>query len=135
MSSTDSKPNAATQAKKRWNAKHYTAIKVYADPDVAAAFKAVCAASGESMNGRLTQLIAEYCSSTKKHKQKPDYSTRRQRRTAIKYYAQQIGQIRDAEEQCRDNTPENLQRSIVYEQADEYVASLDEAVERLESIY
>jgi len=133
--SLDSKPNTATQAKKRWNAKNYTAIKVYADPDVAAAFKAACAVSGESMNGKLTQLMAEYCNAAKKHKKKPDYSTRRQRRTAVKYCAQQIGQIRDAEEQCRDNTPENLQGSSVYEQADEYVALLDDALERLESIY
>ena len=80
--SFDVKPNAATQAKKRWSAKHCKAIRVYAGTDVAAAFKAACAASGESMNGKPTQLMAEYCGAAKKRKQDPDYSTRRQCRAA-----------------------------------------------------
>ena len=133
--SIDNKPNAATQAKKRWNAERYTGIKVSADPNVAAAFKAACAASGVSMNGKLAQFMAEYGNVDKKQKPKQDYSTRRQRRVAIKSFAQQIEMIRDAEELCRDNTPENLHGSIVYEQADEYATLLAEAVEILESIY
>ena len=131
----ENKPNAATQAKKRWNAKHYTVIKVSANPVVAATFKAACVASGVSMNSKLTQFMAEYGNASRNNKPKPDYSTRRQRRAAIKHYTQKIALIRDAEELCRDNTPENLQGSVVYEQADEYLALLMEAVELLESIY
>ena len=131
----DNKPNAATQAKKRWNAKNYTVVKVSANPGVAAAFKAACAASGLSANGVLTQFMAEYGNTPKKKKTNPDYSTRRQRRAAVKHYSQQMEQIRDAEEQCRDNTPENLRTSSVYEQSDEYVSLLDDAVELLSSIY
>jgi hypothetical protein len=79
--------NAATQAKKHWNAKHYAVIKVSADTDVAAAFKAACAAAGVSMNGELTQFMAAYCSAGKKHRQTPDYSTRRRRHAAIRSIA------------------------------------------------
>jgi hypothetical protein len=127
--------NAATQAKKRWNAKNYTVIKVSATPDVAAAFKAACAVSGVSMNGKLTEFMFEYSGIKTKSRMMPDYSTRRKRRTAVKLLTEQMEQIRDAEEQCRDNIPENLQGSVVYDNADEYVSMLDEAVELLGSIY
>jgi hypothetical protein len=133
--SNDNRSNAATQAKKRWNAEHYTVIKVSADPGVATAFKAACVASNVSMNGKLTQLMAEYGNAAKKQKSRPDYSTRRQRRAAVKSILLQLEQIRDAEEQCRDNIPENLQGSSIYDTADEYVSSLSETVELLESIY
>jgi len=133
--SIDTKPNAATQAKKRWNAKNYTVIKVSAEPGVAAAFKAACTATGVSMNGKLTQFMSEYGGTAAKPDPKPDYSTRRRRRTAVKRLTEQTEQIRDAEEQCRDNIPENLQRSSVYDRADECVSILDEAIELLKSIY
>jgi hypothetical protein len=73
----------------------------------AADFKAACTASGMPMNGKLTQLMTEY--SNVKRKPKPDYSTRRKRRAAIKSVAGQVGEIMDAKkERCRDNAPENL---------------------------
>ena len=131
----DNMPNAATQAKKRWNASHYAQVKISADPELAAAFKAACAASGASMASVLTQFMAKYSSAAAKRKSETDYSTRRQRRAAVRYFAKQMELVRDAEEQCRDNTPENLQGSAVYETADEYVSQLDEAVELLSSIY
>jgi hypothetical protein len=51
--SIDNKINAATQAKKRWNAAHYTAVKVSIAPDVATAFKNACTEVGVSMAGKL----------------------------------------------------------------------------------
>jgi hypothetical protein len=135
MMTNDNMPNAATQAKKRWNASNYVQVKISAEPELAAAFKAACTASGVSMASALTQFMAKYSNAAAKHKSKPDYSTRRQRRAAVRYFAQQMELVRDAEEQCRDNTPENLQGSAVYEVADEYVSQLDEAVELLSSIY
>jgi hypothetical protein len=133
--SIDNKINAATQAKKRWNAARYTAVKVSVAPDVAAAFKKACEAAGVSMAGKLTQFMAEFSNTATKRGHKADYSTRRRRRAAVRSFVGQIEQIRDAEEQCRDNTPENLQGSAVYEMADEYVALLDAAIEALEAIY
>ena len=87
------------------------------------------------MNGMLTQFMADYSGAAKKQKANTDYSTRRQRRAAVKHYVLQLEQIRDAEELCRDNTPENLQGSSVYEKADECVSMLNDALELLESVY
>ena len=71
----------------------------------------------------------------KKCKPTPDYTTKRQRRVAIKSILQQMELIRAAEERCRDNIPENLQGSVVFDTADECVSLLDEAIELLGSIY
>jgi hypothetical protein len=130
----DSKPNAATQAKKRWNDRHYTQVKVSVNPDVAVAFKRACAASNESIAAVLTRFMTEYGGAAKKHKPS-DYSTRRARRSAVNSITRQMEQIMAAEEQHRDNIPENLRGSVVFEKADECVSLLDETVELLAVIY
>ena len=135
MMSNGSKPNAATQAKKRWNEKNYTQVKAHINPDVAASFKSACAASGASMASVLSRLMAEYGKAAKKHSQEQEYTTRGKRRAAVRFFEQQLEKIVAAEEQCRDNTPENMQGSIVYEKADEYVSQLEEAIELLAAIY
>jgi hypothetical protein len=129
------KPNSATQAKKRWNQRNYTQIKAHIEPELASSFKAACAASGISIASVLTQFMSEYTKSGKKRGAQPDYPTRRQRRAALKSCTLQIDAIREAEERSRDNTPENLQGSANYEQADEYVSQLEEVVDLLSNIY
>ena len=133
--SLNNMPNAATQAKKRWNAKNYTQVKISVAPEVAAAFKAACAASGATLAATLSRFMAEYANAATKRKPTPDYSTRRQRRAAVLAIKRQMEQIRDAEERLRDNMPENLQGSANYEMADEYASLLNEAVELLDAIY
>ena len=137
MMNIDNKSNPATEAKQRWNEKHYTQIKAHISSEVASAFKAACAASGVSMAGVLTQFMLEYSGTSQKRRtaSEPDYSTRGKRRATMKYFAQQTEMIRAAEERCRDNIPENLQGSSVYETADEYVSRLEEAAELLSDIY
>jgi hypothetical protein len=131
----DIMPNAATQAKKRWNERHYTQIKVSVDPDVAVAFKMACAASNISMAAVFTQFMTEYSNAAKKHKPAPDYSTRRVRRAAMARIVRQMEQIMAAEERYKDNIPENLRGSVVFDKADECVSLLEEALELLGSIY
>jgi hypothetical protein len=131
----DNKPNAATQAKKRWNERHYTQIKVSVDPDVAVAFKTACASSNISMAAVLTGFMTEYSNAAEKHKSAPDYSTRRVRRAAMTRIARQMEQILSAEEQYRENIPENLRGSVVFDKADECVSLLEEALELLGAIY
>jgi len=127
--------SAATQAKKRWNAAHYTQVKVSVVPEVASAFKSACAAANVSMAGKLTQLMAEYSNTMITRKSKPDYSTRRQRRAAVHSIMQQLEQIKDAEESYRDNIPENLQGSAVFDLADQCASLMDEAIDLLDGIY
>ena len=131
----DIRTNAATQAKKRWNAKHYTQINVAIDQEVAAAFKAACTASGISMASAIEGFMAKFSRTVAKRKPSADYTARRQRRSAVEKIVQQLEQIKDAEETSHDNIPENLQRSSSYETADECVARLEDAINQLSSIY
>ena len=62
-------------------------------------------------------------------------STRRKRRKIVLALLCQLEQLRDAEERCRDNTPENLQSSAAYEDTEEIVSKFEEAIELIESIY
>jgi len=126
---------AANEAKQRYNADHYTQVKVSVNPDVASAFKSACTAANVSMAGKLSQFMADYGNTVVNRRPLSDYSTRRQRRTAVCSLIQQLEQIKAAEERCRDNTPENLQGSMVFESADQCVTLLDEAIDLLGSIY
>jgi len=126
---------AATQAKKRWNNKKYTQVKVSIDPKLASAFKETCASSGISMAKKLSQFMSEYTNTSKKIGRSPDYATKRKRRAALKTIVAQLERIKAAEEQSRDAIPENLQGSEIYENSDECVSSLDDAIELLIAIY
>jgi len=127
-------------ARTQWNAKQYTQVKVYVNPDVAADFKAACAARGESMAAVMSQAMLDYCGKKpgKKPKAKPsapDYSSRGKRRTALRYHAEQIEAIRDAEETYKDNIPETLQGGQRYDDANQTIEALDEAVDALSQAF
>jgi len=49
----------------------------------------------------------------------------------LRYYAEQIEAIRNAEENYKDNIPETLQGGQRYDDADNTVEALDEAVDAL----
>ena len=71
----------------------------------------------------------------KTKKPSPDYTTKRQRRAAIKKIIKQLQLIKDAEERSRDNMPESFQSSPAYEAAEECITVLDETIEQLGSTY
>ena len=64
-----------------------------------------------------------------------DYSTRRKRRAAVNLIVGLLENITAAEETYRDNIPNNLLGSGLYDTAEEYILQLDEATELLRSIY
>ena len=64
-----------------------------------------------------------------------DYTTKRQRRTAMKTIISQLEMIKAAEERSRDNVPDNLHNSPAFEVAEECISALDEALEILRSAY
>lgn len=127
--------NVKNLSKQRWNALHYTQVKVSADPQTASAFKTACASCGVSMAGVLCAYMAEYAGSFKKSAWAADYASKRQRRAAVQSVMKQLELIKAAEEQCRDNMPENLHGSVNYENAEQCVSLLEEAIELLESVY
>ena len=109
----------------------YTQVKVSVDSDIAVAFKKACADSNVSMAAVITQFMSGYSKSPVKTKAVLDYSTRRRRRTAVKGIIEQLEDMKGWEERVRDNMPENLQDSSVYDAAEEAVSSLEEAIDIL----
>ena len=71
----------------------------------------------------------------KANKISPTYTTKRQRRAAMKRILSQLEQIKAAQEKSRDNFPENLQGSSAYEAAEECINALEEAIEILALAY
>jgi len=106
-------------------------LKITVDKTLAESFKHICEARHVSMSSVLQQFMSDYTCTPMKHKSSPDYSTRRKRRNAVAGIALQLLTIKECEEQYRDRIPENLQGSIVYEKADEFVNSLEEALDIL----
>jgi hypothetical protein len=109
--------------------RQYKQVKVSVDSAIASAFKEACGLINTSMAAELSKFMADFSKTTAAKKKPTDYSTRRQRRTAIQAIIKQLEQIRDGEERYRDNIPENLQGSIVYDKAEELVSLLDEAID------
>lgn len=64
-----------------------------------------------------------------------DFSTRRKRRVILASTICILEQISLAETAYRDNMPENLQASDAYDTTDDYISSLEEAIDVLRSVY
>jgi len=112
----------------------YKQIKVSVDPVIASAFKDSCAAANVSMAAILSQFMADFSKTATSRKPLPDFSTRRRRRMAIQAIVKQLEQIKDCEEQYQSRIPENLQGSMVYERADEFISTLDDAIDLMSQV-
>ena len=109
-------------------------LKIWVATDTAFAFKQACISVQESMASVLSRYMAEYAEQPIEKKGIiPDYSTRRKRRAIVKKMVTELYKIRDSEASSRDNTPENLQGSEIWERADEIISLLEEAIDALES--
>ncbi|MCL2153972.1 MAG: hypothetical protein FWH57_13675 [Oscillospiraceae bacterium] len=64
-----------------------------------------------------------------------DYSARRKRRDAVKAILVHLSAIRDAEQRCLDNVPENFQNSDSFEIGECAVGILDETIGLLGDAY
>lgn len=128
---------AANRAKTRWNAENYKQIKVSVDPYLAIAFQTACTAAGVSMARALSLYMAEYSDimSNNPLPTETDLSTKRKRRRLLNELIGQLVRIRDAQEQAKDNIPENLQDAGTFESAEESIALMDEAIALLEGVY
>ena len=126
----------SNEAKQRWNAAHYTQVKVSVSSELAAAFKAKCAADGVSMASILSRFMSEVTSGHHAVKNPIDpYKTRPQRRKALNIMIAQLGSIMDAEQSYLDNIPENLQNSRFYDAAEHSISVFDEALNILAEAY
>ena len=122
--------------KQEWGEEHYTTVKVTVKHETAAGFKAVCTAAGASMESVLGSFMDKYtgtpqeCTPTR-----ISVSSLRDRRKAMAMVNAMITEIRNAEEDYLNNTPESLQSTSRYDEADERLGKLDEAIEAIGDIY
>ena len=129
----------SNDSKQRWNKEHYTLVKAYVKPEMAAAFMERCKEDGASMSGKVVDLITGYLANgrVKKDVNSVSYAvnTRGMRRKAV---ASAIGMIEaalEAETEYMENIPENLQGSQVHDAAEQTVEALDEALGFLRDAY
>ena len=126
----------SNKSKQAWNAEHYVQIKVSVNPEIASAFKATCKAAGVSMASTISAFMESYPSiPVKRVSPTIILTTRQHRRKALKQLIGTLEEIRDAEETYRDNIPDNLTNSIVYETAHESVTVMNDAIDILENAY
>lgn len=120
----------SNESKQRYNAEHYTQVKVSVPHETAAVFKSKCAAAGVSMASEL-----KYFMSGHKSQQPLLLRTRQLRRKAVTMLIQQIEAIINAEQEYINNIPANLQNSRVYDTAEQTVSALEEALNILNEAY
>jgi hypothetical protein len=96
------------------------------------------------MSKALTEFMASFCGTaqTVPHDANasipmasPLMNTRGKRRKAINSLISQLNTILDAETAYRDKIPTNLQSSIRYENAEESIQLLEEAIDNLTNVY
>ncbi|MDR1462525.1 MAG: hypothetical protein LBI68_05230 [Azoarcus sp.] len=106
--------------------------------DLAAAFKARCAACGVSAAGEIARMVRESLGMPQVAKIKaapaaPRFDTRLGRRKAVKDVIWRLGEIRDAEQSYMDGMPEQLLETNGAG-IDDAVAALDAAIGELACI-
>ena len=123
--------NTSNESKKRWNDVHYSQVKVSIKQEIAAQFKAKCAAANTSMASEISRFMSGHSPK----KPEPSVTTRQQRRRALSKAILLLETIADAEQAYRDNIPINLQNSQRYEAAEEASSMLEEALNILYGVY
>jgi hypothetical protein len=114
----------------------YTQVKISAQTELAAAFKAKCSADGVSMASEISRFMSEQTGGNpaKKLPVNP-FATRQLRRKALNAIIAQLLEIMDAEQTYLDNIPPNLQNSRNSDAAQQTLAALDEALGFLSEAY
>jgi len=113
----------------------YTQIKVAAKPEIAAAYKATCKATGVKMAADIANFMAKRSGTLDKLARRQATSTRRRRREEIGRIADRVEELMDEESTYLQNIPENLQGGQRYSAAEETVEALAEACDLLRGAY
>ena len=122
--------------RKRWNSTNYKQLNVAISKELLEAFKAKCEANGEPARQVVLRLITEYLSKVqpKKHTSSdPDYSTRVKRKNAAVNILEQLEAMRTAEEEYRDNIPENMHNK--QDEAERVIGIYMDAEAAMEELY
>jgi hypothetical protein len=109
---------------------------VSVSPEVAAAFKSSCADAGTSMASEIGSFMALRAGTNSFVSDSlPSVQVRKQRRAEVDHLSSRLRRVLEAEESFRDNIPENLRESTVYDTAENIIEALDEVLSALEEIY
>ena len=126
----------SNESKQSWNASHYTQLKVSVPPELAATFKARCKEKNVSMASEISRFMSIETKGCRPAKSAAGpYATRQKRRKALKSLVDQLEALMGAEQSYLENIPENLQSSCRYEDAEQTVSALEEALEILGEAY
>ena len=112
----------------------YTQVNVSVCQEVAEAFKAACGRAGTSMRSEISRFMSSYPSAAIKPAA-VKIGTRPERRKAVQAMTLALEAIRAAEEGYRDRIPEPLQAGQAFENADNAVERLEEAISALEEAF
>jgi hypothetical protein len=128
--------------KRRWEAVNYKQVKVSLRRELAAAFKTLCEDEGVSVAGEIASFMSERLRRTAEIGEEvccgrsvlpgngaDDLSSKKKRRAAVKKILSQLEMIMEAQNVALENMPENLQGSEAYENAEESLAMIEEAVD------
>jgi hypothetical protein len=126
--------NNGTNSKNQAPDRKTRQVKVSVYPDLAHEFSKACSKMGISMAGAISSFMMEFTGAAAGKKTLPNYSTKRQRRAAIKKMVKELEQIMDAEAAYMENIPENLAGSVFYDNAEQFISSAEDAIEILSSI-
>jgi hypothetical protein len=111
-------------------------VKIYAEPELAEAFKALCEKSGTSVTVELSAYMRKRTCLKEPTVSTGNRTDRRwQRKATVRGIIDRLEKVRDAEESYRDSIPENLCGGPLAEAADEAVTRFTEALETLSDAY
>ena len=112
-------------------------LKIWVEQDTAAAFKAACAAVDISMSGEISRFMAERAKIIKQSQNKIEkkIENRGGRRNEVKAIIQKLEEIRDAEDNYKQNIPVNLTGGPAYEAAEQAVDLMDQAIDLLRDAF
>jgi len=122
--------------KDKWNRKNYRQIKISVKSEVAEAFKIACKADNVSMASELSGFMAARGGAPAVARSENDLLMNRPgRRKLVNALIEQLEQIKGAEESYRDAIPPNLRESMRYENAEQSILALEEALDVLKEAY
>jgi hypothetical protein len=114
-------------------------VKISVAPELAESFKTACVSAGVSMAAEISKFMADrsgvLSSIADKNTKKSNIDTRGNRRRQICLIVAQLEVIRDKEHAYMDKIPENLQNGQAYENAEQSVDALEQAIELLKEAY
>jgi len=114
-------------------------VKISVAPELAESFKSACSSAGVSMAAEISKFMSDRIGALSniahKNANKSNIDTRGKRRRQISLIVIQLEAIINRESAYLERIPENLMASQAYENAEQSVDALEQAIELLKESY